>query len=315
MTIMFAFADIINAEMKIRPFLAPTMLEPAPDLASDTFLKLENTQLTHSFKIRGALNAVLSLNDEERQRGIVTASSGNHAQGVAYAAHLTGTQAQVLMPKHTPQKKVRGVQRWGAEAVLWGDNYDETETEALRRARDEGLHYVSAYNDRFVMAGAGTIGIEIVRQMPDVERVLVCVSGGGLIGGVATAIKHLRPQAQVIGVGAQSAPAMYNRFHGTDYAEQWETLAEALSGDIEEGAITVPIVMNHVDNIVLVSEEQIATAMRWLVEVQGWLVEGGGAVGVAAVLHDVVPRNNKKTAIVVSGGNLDASTLMRVLGD
>ena len=216
------------------------------------------------------------------------------------------------MPKHTPKKKVNGVLKYGAEAALFGSNYDETEAEALRMVEEDNLTYVSPYNDKMVMAGAGTIGLEIIEQLPDVERVVVCVSGGGLIGGIATAVKSLKPECQVIGVCAESAPSMYNEFYGTDKAENWETLAEALSGGIEPGSITVPVTKQHVDEIVLVTEEQIAEAMRFMMGTQGWLVEGGGSVGVAAVLHGIIP-NDKTTAIVISGGNVDLETLKQVL--
>ncbi len=310
---MVEFSNIIHAQMRLKPYLQPTPLEAAaPELRANTWLKLENANKTHSFKIRGALNAVLSLDEEARQRGIIAASSGNHAQGVAYAAQLVGATAQILMPQHTPKKKVQGVKRYGAEAVLFGANYDETEAEALRRSREDGLTYVSPYNDARVVAGAGTIGLEIVEALPDVERVVVCVSGGGLIAGVALAVKTLRPDCEVIGVNAQSAPSMYNVFYGTELPEVWETLAEALSGDIEAGSITVPICQQYVDEIVLVSEEQIAAAMRWMLGVQGWLVEGGGSVGVAALLHGVIPVDNRPTAVVVSGGNVDLETVRKI---
>jgi threonine dehydratase len=310
----FFFPDIVQAQLRLRPYLQPTPLEAAPDLGAQVYLKLENANKTHSFKIRGALNAILSLDRAARERGIVTASSGNHAQGVSYAAHLVGAHAQILMPKHTPKKKVNGVRRYGAEAVLFGENYDEAEAEALRRGREEGRTFVSAYNDRAVMAGAGTIGMEIVQQLPQVERVVVCVSGGGLIGGVATAVKHLRPDCEVIGVNAESAPAMYNEFYRTSLPQVWETLAEALSGEIEPGSITVPVAHDTVDRIVLVSEAQIAAAMRFMLGVQGWLVEGGGAVGVAALLHGIIPAD-KVTAVVVSGGNADLETVRTVLAE
>lgn len=305
--------DIVQARNRIAPYLYPTQLEYAPDLGENVHLKLENTNPTHSFKIRGALNAVLSLNDEERARGLVTASSGNHAQALAYASHLVGAKARILMPKHTPKRKVNGVKRYGAEAVLFGDNYDETEAEARRIEREEGLTFVSAYNDERVVAGAGTIGIEIIQQMPEVERVLVCVSGGGLIAGVATAIKAHSQNIEVIGVNALSAPSMYNLYHGTHYEENWDTLAEALSGAVEDGSITIPITKIRVDDIVLVSEEEIASAMRWAVDTQGWLVEGGGSVCIAALMHGKVPNDGRKTAAIVSGGNLDGSTLRKVL--
>lgn len=312
---MITLGDIIRAQHRLKGLLQPTPLESAPDLGENIYLKLENANKTHSFKIRGALNAVLSLGESAWGKGIVAASSGNHAQAVAYASHLTKTHAQILMPKHTPQKKIKGVKRYGAEAILFGDNYDEAEAEGLRRGREKGLTWVSPYNDPHVIAGAGTVGVEIIEQLPDVERVVVCVSGGGLIAGVATAVKQLKPEVEVIGVNALSAPAMYNVFHQTDKPQVWDTLAEALSGDIEDGSITIPISRKYVDDIVLVTEEQIANAMRWMINVQGWIVEGGGAVGIASLLHDVIPDDDRITAIVVSGGNVDGSTLRDILNN
>ena len=309
---MVTLGDIIRAGHRLAPHLPPTPLEAAPELGEHIWLKLENANKTHSFKIRGALNALLSLPASERSRGIIAASSGNHAGAVAYAAQLTGASAQILMPRTTPKKKVDNVRRYGAEAVLFGDNYDEAEAEALRRVREGGT-WISPYNDAKVIAGAGTIGVEIARQLPDVGRVLVPVSGGALIAGVATAMKELNPRIEVIGVNAASAPAMYNCFHDTSLPQVWDTLADALSGEIETGSITLPICRRYVDDIVLVSEEQIAAAMRFLLETQGWVVEGGGAVAVAAVMHDVVPRAEVATAVVVSGGNVDLAVLRNVL--
>ncbi len=227
---MVRLPDIALARYRIAPYLQPTPLERTPELGEQIYLKLENANKTHSFKIRGALNAVLSLSAAERERGIIAVSSGNHAQAVAYAASVAGIPARILMPKHTPRKKVSGVQRYGADAILYGDNYDETELEGRRRSVSEGATFISPYNDPDVVAGAGTIALEVVDALPQVERVLVCVSGGGLISGVALAIKALRPHCEVIGVCAQSAPAMYNFLYGTTYPENWDTLAEALSG-------------------------------------------------------------------------------------
>ncbi|MCB9460675.1 MAG: pyridoxal-phosphate dependent enzyme [Anaerolineaceae bacterium] len=306
-------ADIIRAEHRIRPYLPPTPLEAAPELGENVFLKLENANKTHSFKVRGALNAVLSLDDDAREKGLVAASSGNHAQGLAYAASLVDAEATIMMPKHTPQKKVKGVLRYGAEAILCGDNYDETEAEALRWAENEDVPFVSPYNDPDIIAGAGTVGLEIAQQRPNIARVVVPLSGGGLLSGVALAIDALCPTAEIIGVNAESAPAFYNLRNGTNLPQNWDTLAEALSGDIEEGSITIPLIEKLVDDIVLVSEAQIAAAMRWMLSVQGWLVEGGGAVGVAAIMHNIIPNDGKETVIVVSGGSLDLSTLQRVL--
>ena len=309
---MVTLGDIIRAGHRLAPHLPPTPLEAAPELGENIWLKLENANKTHSFKIRGALNAILSLSGEERARGIIAASSGNHAGAVAYAAQLAGASAQILMPKSTPQKKVNNVKRYGADAVLFGDNYDEAEAEALRRVREGGT-WISPYNDPRVIAGAGTIGVEMLQRLPDLRRVLVPVSGGGLIAGIATAVKELNPAIDVIGVNAKSAPAMYNAFHGGDRPQVWDTLADALSGEIEKGSITLPICQRYLDDMLLVSEEQIAAAMRFLLETQGWVVEGGGAVGVAAVMHDIAPRNGAPTAVVVSGGNVDLSVLRQVL--
>lgn len=304
--------DVRRAEKRLRTHLQPTPLEDAPQLGDHIWLKLENANKTHSFKIRGALNAILSLDDRSRSAGIIAASSGNHAGALAYAAHLTGVSAQILMPVTTARKKVENVRRYDAEAILFGDNYDQAEAEALRRVSAGGA-WVSPYNDARVIAGAGTIGIEILEQLPDVERVAVPVSGGGLIAGVAAAIKGLKSDVEVIGVNAQSAPALFNVFNDSDLPQDWDTLAEALSGDIEPGSITVPIARKYVDEMVLVSEAQIASAMRFMIEKQGWVVEGGGAVAVAALLHDVLPRDGRVTALVVSGGNVDADVLRRLL--
>ncbi len=304
--------DIVRAQNHLRPHLQPTPLERVPQLGDNVWLKLENANKTGSFKIRGALNAVLSLDEAARDSGIIAVSSGNHAGAVAYAAQATGASAQILMPVTTPQKKVDNVLRYGAEALLFGDNYDQAEAEALRRANDGGA-WISPYNDPQVVAGAGTIGLEIMGQLPSVERVVVPVSGGGLIAGVAAALKQVKPEIKVIGVNARSAPAMYNAFNNSNLPQQWDTLAEALSGDIEPGAITLPIARRYVDEMALVSEEEIASAMRFMHKTGGWVVEGGGAVAVAALLHGVIARDDRVTALVVSGGNVDADVLRRVL--
>ncbi len=311
---MVTLGDVIRAGHRLAPHLPSTPLEAAPELGEKVWLKLENANKTHSFKIRGALNAIMCLSDEERARGIIAASSGNHAGAVAYAAQLTGESAQILMPKSTPQKKVKNVKRYGADAVLFGDNYDEAEAEALRRANVGGT-WISPYNDPHVIAGAGTIGVEMLQQLPALRRVLAPVSGGGLIAGIVTAVKELNPAIEVIGVNAVSAPAMYNAFHQVDRPQVWDTLADALSGEIEVGSITVPICQRYLDDMLLVTEGQIAAAMRFMLETQGWVVEGGGAVGVAAVMHDIAPRDGTPTVVVVSGGNVDLSVLRRVLDD
>lgn len=308
-----SLADILLARFRLIPYLRPTPLEAAPGLGQRVALKLENCNFTHSFKVRGALNALLALSDAERARGIVAASTGNHAQGVAYAAKLLGVQARIVMPKGAAPRKVAGVARHGAEAILYGDSYDDAEAEAHRLEQAGDLTYISPYNDPNVVAGAGTIGLEIVEKQPDIARVIVPVGGGGLVSGIAVAIKSLKPSAEVIGINASAGPALYNALYGTDYADVYDTLADALPGEIEAGSITLELARQYVDRVVLVSETAIADAMRWLVREQGWLVEGGGAAGVAALLCGALPDDGRATVVVVSGGNVGGDTLARVL--
>ncbi|MEO0563587.1 MAG: threonine/serine dehydratase, partial [Chloroflexota bacterium] len=312
--------DVQAAQHVIGEILTPTPLLPAPALGPDVWLKLENVNLTGSFKIRGALNAVANLDMDAEARGVIAASSGNHAQGLAYAANSRQVSAKIVMPRATPQRKIDGVTRYGAEAVVVDGDYDHAEATARKLAVDEGRTFVSAYNDPHVIAGQGTIALEILEQtrtngVEDTNlRVLVCVSGGGLIAGIALALKALRPDIEVIGVGAERSPAMYNRFHGTARPANEDTLAEALAGDIEDGCITVPIVKEHVDDIVLVSEADIAEAMRWAVLHGGFVAEGGGAVCLAALRSGAVPAEAYgPTVALVSGGNADPATIQRVV--
>lgn len=306
-------ADIALARYRLAPFLQPTPLESAPDLQAGAWLKLENCNPTHSFKIRGALNAMLALDDPARERGIVAASSGNHAQAIAYAAQRLGLRAQIVMSRHTAQRKLAGVARYGGEAILHGDSYDEAEREARRLEAVHGLTFISPYNDAQVVAGAGTVGLEILDALPQVEQVVVPVGGGGLVSGIAVAIKALKPSVEVVGVNASAGPAMYNAFYGTRHVDAYDTLADALPGEIEAGSITITLAHHWVDRMVLVSEDSVARAMNWLLRVQGWLVEGGGAVGVAALLDGTVPDDHRTTAVVVSGANVDASKIADVL--
>lgn len=306
--------DILQAQHRLRPYLSPTPLERVVLPGANVWIKWENLNPTHAFKVRGAINALLTLDPVKRDQGVIAASSGNHAQALAYASQLTGVKARILMPKHTPQRKVNGVRHWGAEAVLVGDNYDETEAAALHLAKELDRTFVSPYNDPHVVAGAGTIGLEILAALPSIERLIVPVGGGGLISGISLAVKSLKPSVEIIGVNPESAPAMYNAFYQASQQEVWETLAEALSGGIETDSITIPIVKEHVSRIAQVSEAAIAEAMRWCIEAQGWIVEGGGAVGIAALRRGIVPASDVPTVIVVSGGNVDAGTVRQVLG-
>jgi threonine dehydratase len=304
--------DVLQARQRIRPYLTPTPLEAAPGLGAGCYLKLEQVNPTHSFKVRGAFNAIQCLTPEERARGIVTASSGNHAQAVAYAARLFSLDARIVMPAHTPRRKVDGTRRYGADVILHGDYYDYAEQHARQLEREQGRTFVSPYNDPRIIAGAGTCGLEIVEQRPEIGRIVVPVGGGGLIAGIALAAKVLNPNVEVVGVNVLASPAMYNAFNATQLPQIAETVAEALSGEIE-GDLTIDLSRDNVDRIVLVDEAETRAAMRWLLVEQGWVVEGGGAVGVAAVLAAKIPVDGQPTAIVLTGGNLDPETLRSIL--
>ncbi|MBW4437484.1 MAG: threonine/serine dehydratase [Pleurocapsa minor GSE-CHR-MK-17-07R] len=308
--------DIQRAQERIRPHLPPTPMEEANMLPEGHWLKLENMNRTHSFKVRGALNAMLALDEDVRARGVIAASTGNHAQGMAYAAKLLGVKATIIMPETAARRKVAGVKRLGAEAVLTGETYDDAEAEAHRLEALHGLTYISAYNNFNVIAGQGTVGLEILHALPTVRRVLVPIGGGGLVSGVAIALKAHDPSIEVIGVNALVSPEMYNIMYELDHVTGGESLADALPGLIEHESMTIEIVSRTVDRIVLVSEDDIARAMRSMVVDQGWIAEGGGVVGLAALQNGTIDAHEPAdgpTVVVISGGNVDADRLRRVL--
>ena len=304
--------QITQARERLRSYLLPTPLEEAIFLPEGVWLKLENANKTHSFKARGALNAVLTLPEEKRARGVIAASSGNHAQGVAYASELLGVRACIVMPEYVARRKVAGVRRYGAEAILHGETYEEAEAEARRLEQTNGMTYISPYNDPHVIAGAGTVGLEIYDALPSVERVIVPIGGGGLISGIGLALKNLKPSIEIIGVNALASPDMYNFFYQLEHSTTHETLADALPGSIEANSITLDLVQQVVDRVVLVSEDDIARAMQWMVFEQGWIAEGGGVVGVAALQNGSI-EPGAVTAVVITGGNVDDDVLRRVL--
>lgn len=306
------FEQFTQARERLRPYLTPTPIELAPTLGENVWLKLENANKTHSFKSRGALNAILALPDDVRARGVVTASTGNHAQGIAYAAQLLGVRACIVMPNYAARRKVNGVRRLGAEAILHGDTYDAAEIEAHRLEREQGMTYISPYNHPDVIAGAGTVGLEIYDALPSIDRVIVPVGGGGLISGVGMVLKTLKPTVEVIGVNPLVSPDMYNIFYQLEHPLGYETLADALPGAIELNSITLEMTQRYVDRIVLASEESIAHAMRWMVFEQGWIAEGGGVVGVAALQSGTIEPGGT-TVVVITGGNVDGDVLRRVL--
>jgi threonine dehydratase len=284
------------------------------ELDFPVYFKCENLQKTGSFKIRGALNFMLSQPEDALAGGVVTASAGNHAQGVAYSARLLGIRSTVFMPENTPLQKIHATREYGAEIVLTGKNFDEAYAAALKARDESGALFVHPFEEPLVMAGQGTIGLEILEELPDVSTVLVPIGGGGLISGIATAIRTTHPQVRIIGVETTSAPCVH---YSLKKGEIMETpvmvgLADGISVK-RVGKNTFPIIRELVEEVVLVSEEEIAQAIVALLEKGKLLVEGAGAVSLAALLYGRVPHAGGKTVCVLSGGNIDVKTISMVV--
>lgn len=302
---------IFAARSRIAPFVRHTPLEFSSGLGAH--LKLENLQRTGSFKLRGALNRVLALTDDERRRGVVAASAGNHAQGVAFGCAKVGVSALVVMPEGTPHTKVEATRSYGVEIELFGVTYDDAEAEARRIERKSGRVFVSPYNDPLIIGGQGTIALEILDDLPDVERVLVPVGSGGLISGVGVAFNAINPAIRVVGVTSRATPAIYNHFKG-ERLPQLPTIAEGLAGEVEPGAITLDLVPQVMGDILLVEEADIRAAIAWLVEAHHLIAEGSGAVCIAALRSHPELANAGPTVAILTGGNLDVEELRRIIG-
>jgi len=278
------------------------------------YLKLENQQRTGAFKERGALNKLLSLTDAERQRGVIAASAGNHAQGVAYHARRTGIAAKIVMPVMTPLVKVNATKGYGAEVVLFGDGYDEAYDEARRLSEQENLTFVHPFDDPAVIAGQGTIALELLEQVPDMEAVVVPIGGGGLISGIACAVKESKPQVRVVGVQAARMPSMIEavRERCTVTIPVNPTIADGIAVR-RAGELTLCMVQKYVDEVVAVEEEEIASGILTLLEREKTLAEGAGAAAVAALLHHKTSLRKQKTVALVCGGNIDVTLLSRII--
>ncbi len=277
-------------------------------------LKAENLQHTGSFKIRGASNRLAALTADERARGVITASAGNHAQGLAVAARSHGVRATIVMPRIAPLAKVEATRDYGAEVVLHGESYDEARIEAERLAAERGLLMIHAFNDPLIVAGQGTLGLEVIEDLPEVDTVIVPIGGGGLIGGVATAIKAVAPRVRIIGVQAHAAPGSAQSWRTgeiTNVAAR-PTIADGIAAGAP-GTVTLPLMRQLVDDIVLVDEDEIAQAIVLLLERSKLVVEGAGAVGVAAVMARTIDLTGRNAVIVLSGGNIDLQRLARVV--
>lgn len=281
---------------------------------SKVYLKLENLQMTGSFKERGAMNKLRTLTPDELARGVITASAGNHAQGVAYHAKRMGGKAIVHMPVGTPLNKINATRKHGAEVVLIGKNYDEAYEEAIARQQQDGLHFIHPFDDELIMAGQGTIALEIAEDGIEPEAVIVPIGGGGLISGVSVAIKEKYPNCKVIGVQAKNAPAMkYSLDEGRIVpAKSLPTIADGIAVK-SVGHLTFPLIQKYVDDVVLVTEEEIAAAIMTLLEVEKSLVEGAGAVPLAALAYHDLPLKDKRVVLILSGGNIDVNLLSRII--
>ncbi|MBR3569310.1 MAG: threonine ammonia-lyase [Oscillibacter sp.] len=307
---------IYQAAYTLKGVARKTDLLYAQNLRHDAqiYLKTENLQVTGSFKLRGAYNKIASLTPEQRAAGILACSAGNHAQGVALSATKIGAHSIVCMPDGAPISKVEATKRLGAEVRLVPGAYDEAYEYACKLQKETGATFIHPFNDELVMAGQGTIGLEILDQLPDVEAVIVPVGGGGLLAGVAFAIKNLNPKIKVYGVQAENAPSMVRSFRedGIITLDAVATFADGIAVKTP-GDLTYAMAKQYADEMVSVSEDEIAAAILALIEQQKLIAEGAGAVSVAAAMFRKVPIEGKKAVCLVSGGNIDVNILSRVI--
>jgi len=318
---MVNLQDIRQAQQLIAPYIKTTPLVNSRFLSEHcngkVYLKLENQQYTSSFKMRGVINKLLHLTEAQKAQGVITASAGNHGQAVALGAQKLGFKAKIIVPTPTPKVKIEGIRMYGAELQLFGETYTEAERKAKELAKTEDRLYISPYNDEQIIAGHGTIGLEILKDQPDVDVVVVPTGGGGLVSGVAIAVKSLRQNLQVLGVQSTATPIMFESLKAgaivKPHRHEPKTIAEGLSGGIEQNSITFPIVQQYVDNVFLVREEAIrhAVVMLWLND--KIKVEGSAATAVALVIENKELFADKTTALVLTGGNIDDAVFQNLL--
>lgn len=310
---------ILGARERVAGTLQLTPLVPAPllsrELGAEVRVKCESLQVTGSFKARGALNKMLQMSETDRRRGVICASAGNHAQALAWAAARTGAPALIVMPEPTPLVKVTETRRWSAEVVIHGQGFDDAVDRARQLERERGLTFVHAFDDEQVLAGQGTCGVELLEQFPDLDTVVVPIGGGGLISGIAMAVKGERPQARVYGVQTEAAPAIHRSFKTGQAVDAKPTASIAEGIAVKKpGAVTLPIIRELVDDVVLVPEHCIEDGIFKLLETQKLLAEGAGAAAFAALLTRRLPDlAGRKVAVVLSGGNIDLNILSRIV--
>jgi len=315
---MITFADIEKARQRIKAqiYLSPFACSETISRMSGNrvFFKLENLQMTGSFKERGALNCLLTLAAGEAKRGVIAASAGNHGMAVAFHGQRLGIAATIVMPRHAPLIKVSRVRQYGAEVLLHGDDYDEAFAEAQRLSRERRLTLIHAFNDPPVVAGQGTIGLELYEQNPNLDAVVVPVGGGGLIAGVALALKTLKPNIRVIGVQSEALPSMKAALEqgGPVSLPPAATIADGIAVRAV-GDAPFELVKNFVDAIVTVSEGEIANAVLLLLEIEKTVAEGAAAVPLAALVNKKIPLSGQNVGLIVSGGNIDMNLISRII--
>ncbi|MEO8100819.1 MAG: threonine ammonia-lyase [Acidobacteriota bacterium] len=315
---MVTLADVQAARARIRDSIRISPAAYSENLSRETdnavLLKLENLHVTGSYKERGALNGMLCMTEQQRANGVIAASAGNHAQGVAYHAGRLGIHATICMPLYTPLVKVTATRGWGAEVVLHGENFDEALAEARRRAITGGATFLHAFDDPAVIAGQGTVGLELLDQIPDLEAVVVPVGGGGLIGGLSCAIKETRPEVRIVGVEPAALPSMKAALaaHQPVDVPAAPTIADGVAVR-RVGDLTLELAEKYVDEMVTVDDEEIAMAILRLLEKQKTLAEGAGAIGVAALLQKRTSLRGKRVAAVITGGNIDVTLLAHII--
>lgn len=312
--------DSLEAEVRIRKHIRQTPLDPSPWLSREgsceVYLKLENLQITGSFKLRGASNRLLTLSPEEVRTGIVTASTGNHGSAVAYLLRALGWPGKVYVPRTISAAKLGALERLETTIEIYGEDGVEAENRAREVAEENDQFYVSPYNDRQILAGQGTVGLEIERQLEGVDTVIVPVGGGGLISGIAAVLKAAYPDIEIIGCQPENSAVMYHSLQAGELLdmESDPTLADGAAGGIERAAITFPICQQHVDDFILVSEEEIRQGICHVLEKHHHLIEGAAALSVAAFLQKPERFHNKRAVLLISGAKISLETLRLVLG-
>lgn len=313
---MLTLDKVYHAAYTLKNVIRDTAVIQAPNInpESDVYLKTENLQITGSFKVRGAYYKISQLSDEEKAKGVIACSAGNHAQGVALAATANGIKSLICLPDGAPISKVEATKKYGADVCLVKGVYDDAYAKAMELKDEMGYTFIHPFDDVDVIAGQGTIGLEILEQLPEVDAVIVPVGGGGLISGVAYAIKSLRPECKVYGVQAEGAPSMYNSLKEEHICnlEAVKTIADGIAVKTP-GDNTFDICSKYVDEIVTVTDDEVASAILALMEQQKLVSEGAGAVSVAAAMFNKVDVRGKKVCCLISGGNIDVTILSRVI--